>query len=254
MTGAGISVAAGIPDFRTPGTGLYSKVAELGLPYPEAIFSLEYLRERPLAFYKVANGFLTHKVKPVKAHYFIKKCADEGILQINYTQNIDGLELDAGLSLDQLVQAHGHMRSARCIDCQVERDMAEFYTHVDREQVLYCHECNGIVKPDIVFFGEQLPHRFASQFYQIEQSDLVVIMGTSLKVYPFASLLSAMAPNTPVVLLNRENPGLDMDNLLFLPGDIEQSVEALARDVGWELDTPLSTIPEEGAGDEGEKA
>ena len=117
MTGAGISVAAGIPDFRTPGTGLYAKVGELGLPYPEAIFSLEFLRDNPLPFFKIANGFLTYKAKPVKAHNFIKRVSDKGQLLVNFTQNIDGLELDAGVPEGLLIQAHGHMRSAHCVEC-----------------------------------------------------------------------------------------------------------------------------------------
>jgi NAD-dependent SIR2 family protein deacetylase len=233
MTGAGISVAAGIPDFRTPGIGLYAKAAILGLPYPEAVFCLDYLRERPSAFYNIANGFLTFKAKPVKAHHFIKRFSDEGLLQMNYTQNIDGLELEAGLSLEKLVQAHGHMRTAGCIDCGKPSDIDDFFAHVAKETVQYCLECNGIIKPDIVFFGESLPAKFAEQFHQIGRSDLVFVMGTSLKVYPFASLLTALAPGTPVVLLNRENPGINMDHLLFLPGAIEDSVAMLAEEFGW---------------------
>lgn len=113
LTGAGISVAAGIPDFRTPGTGLYSRVQELGLPYPEAIFSLDYLRERPIAFFRMAKGFLNYKASPVLAHKFMARMDREQQLLKVMTQNIDGLELDAGLQLDKLSQAHGHMRSAR---------------------------------------------------------------------------------------------------------------------------------------------
>lgn len=235
LTGAGISVAAGIPDFRTPGTGLYAKVKQLGLPYPEAIFSLDYLRDRPEAFFKMANGFLTYKARPVKAHYFIRKFADEGKLFYNFTQNIDGLELEAGVSLDQLVQAHGHMRTAHCIDCSAARPMEDFYESVSREQVLYCNECNGIVKPDIVFFGEQLPFKFAATFNEVRKADLVIVMGTSLKVFPFAGLMSVVAEETPVVLLNRENPGIDREKFLFVQGDIEDSVEQLAKDFDWEL-------------------
>lgn len=235
LTGAGISVAAGIPDFRTPGTGLYAKVKQLGLPYPEAIFSLDYLRDRPEAFFKMANGFLTYKAKPVKAHYFIRKFQDEGKLFYNFTQNIDGLELEAGVSLDRLVQAHGHMRTAHCIDCSAGRPMEDFYASVSREEVLYCNECNGIVKPDIVFFGEQLPFKFSATFGEVRKADLVIVMGTSLKVFPFAGLMSVVDDETPVVLLNRENPGIDREKFLFIQGNIEDSVEGLVRDFEWEL-------------------
>lgn len=246
MTGAGISVAAGIPDFRTPGTGLYAKVDQLGLPYPEAIFSLDFLREDPLPFFKIANGFLTFKAKPVQAHKFIKKVADEGQLLINFTQNIDGLELDAGLPENLLIQAHGHMRSAHCIECGIEAPISEFFSHVSREEVFYCPRCGGttdseergVIKPDVIFFGEQLPMSFRSKMTDIEHSDLVFVMGTSLKVYPFASLLSIVAPGVPIVLLNREDPGcIDTDQhpFVFLQGDIEDSVKKLAEDLGWVL-------------------
>lgn len=251
LTGAGISVAAGIPDFRTPGTGLYSKVAELGLPYPEAIFSLEFLRANPEPFFKIANGFLTYKAKPVKSHYFMKKLADEGVLLMNFTQNIDGLELEAGLPEELLVQAHGHMRSARCCQCNLSAPITEFFEHVAQEKVMYCASCNvpeaegaeaarnGIVKPDIIFFGENLPFHFLARMHTMSDADLIIVMGTSLKVFPFAGLLDLINPGVPVVMVNRENPGridTNRNPVLFLQGEIEESVAKLAEDLGWELD------------------
>jgi NAD-dependent SIR2 family protein deacetylase len=260
LTGAGISVAAGIPDFRTPGTGLYAKVAELGLPHPEAIFSLDYLKENPLPFFKIANGFLTYKASPVKSHYFIKKVADEGQLLMNFTQNIDGLELDAGVPQELLVQAHGHMRTAHCIECGASAPITEFFAHVALEKVFYCVNCDdpeseirGIVKPDVVFFGETLPASFALNVRKITQADVVFVMGTSLKVFPFAALLHYIEPGVPVVLVNREDPGsvdTDRNPLVFLKGEIEHSIAKLAEDLGWELNGPGRAA--EGAEDAGE--
>jgi len=91
LTGAGLSVAAGIPDFRTPGTGLYSKLQEYNLPFPEAIFSIDYFKKKPVAFLGLAKEMLTKDYEPTLGHKFIKKLQDEGILLMNLTQNIDDL-------------------------------------------------------------------------------------------------------------------------------------------------------------------
>jgi NAD-dependent histone deacetylase SIR2 len=235
LTGAGISVAAGIPDFRTPGTGLYARVEELGLPYPEAIFSLDYLKATPEPFFKIANGFLTYKARPVKAHYFMKKIYDEGLLLKAFTQNIDGLELEAGIPLGSIMQAHG---SSRCCDCKEEVPIGDFFASVSREEVLYCVNCEGgIIKPDIVFFGEALPSQFHDTIMDVAKADLVFVMGTSLKVYPFAMLIDLIQKIVPIVLVNREAPDAfdGRENMLFLQGDIEDSLSTLAESVGWDL-------------------
>jgi len=88
------------------GTGLYSKVAALGLPKPELIFHLEFFKSQPEIFYSLAGSLLINNdaINPVKAHHFIKKCADEGVLLKCFTQNIDGLELNAGLDDSYLIQ------------------------------------------------------------------------------------------------------------------------------------------------------
>jgi NAD-dependent SIR2 family protein deacetylase len=239
LTGAGISVAAGIPDFRTPKTGLYSQLKDFGLPHPEEIFSLEFLLHAPEPFYAVANRYLQYKVQPTLAHHFIRQFVDQGTLIMDYTQNIDGLELDVGIPSDLLVQAHGHMRSAHCSSpkCRAEADMRLYTRHVRSEEVLYCKTCkDGIVKPDIVFFGEKLPKEFSQKFRKIEKADLVFVMGTSLKVAPFSTLLGSLPESTPLVVLNHTNPtsgAPPRENFLFLEGDIQASVQALMEDIGW---------------------
>ena len=149
VTGAGISVAAGIPDFRTPKVGLYAQLKAFGLPHPEDIFSLDFLIDHPQPFYTVANRFLRFDhAKPSLAHRFIKRCADESILSMAYTQNIDGLELDVGIPSQLLVQAHGHMRSAHCCNrrCMLEANLRAFMRCVKREEVMHCKHCAiGIV-------------------------------------------------------------------------------------------------------------
>lgn len=91
-------------------------------------------------------------VKPVISHRFIKKVDDEGMLLKAVTQNIDGLEIDAGLPVDKLIQAHGHMRSITCIGCKKKGDMPTWNIAIDKQEVMKC-ECGGLFKPDVVFFG-----------------------------------------------------------------------------------------------------
>jgi NAD-dependent SIR2 family protein deacetylase len=93
----------------------------------------------------------------------------------------------------------------------------------------------GLVKPDIVFFGEALPKIFHSSFETIRHADLVIVMGTSLKVFPFAFLVSCISDDVPVVLINRENPGIERNHLLFLPGDIQENIVKIAKDLNWNI-------------------
>jgi NAD+-dependent protein deacetylase sirtuin 2 len=103
MTGAGISVSCGIPDFRSPGTGLYDNLQQYDLPHPEAIFTLDFFLEKPQAFYEFAQNFDLTKFDPSPTHFFIKMLNDKGILVKNATQNIDNLEEKTGIPMEKVV-------------------------------------------------------------------------------------------------------------------------------------------------------
>lgn len=263
LVGAGISVAAGIPDFRTPKTGLYAQVKKLGLPVPEDIFSLEFFLHNPRPFYSIAKEFLFYNdLKPVLAHRFMKAAQSSKQLLMVYTQNIDGLELQAGILEKNIVQAHGHMRSAHCVTCKSEYSMKEFELHCQQDRLFFCPKCNpdpnpafvdttnsevsadtktyhcdsgGVVKPDIIFFGEKVSRPFHRRLQKIADADLVIVMGTSLKVSPFSQLLGLVPESTPLVIVNKELPKIARQNVLFLPGDIEASLQTLAEQIGWSL-------------------
>ena len=118
MTGAGISVSAGIPDFRSPKTGLYANLQEYDLPTPESMFNLAFFKKKPEPFYKLASDFLSvDKYQPTVTHHFIKMLHDRGIVKRYLTQNIDNLEAKVGFSPDDVVQAHGANTGAKCAKC-----------------------------------------------------------------------------------------------------------------------------------------
>ena len=117
--GAGISTNSGIPDFRTPGSGLYSNLAALNLPYPEAVFSLQFFRDDPQPFYTLAESLYPGTYKPTLTHTFVRLLQDKGILLRCFTQNIDTLERMAGVKADKIVEAHGSFATSRCIDCKL---------------------------------------------------------------------------------------------------------------------------------------
>jgi NAD-dependent SIR2 family protein deacetylase len=104
MAGAGLSVSAGIPDFRTPGTGLYDNLEKYKLPFPTAIFELRYFREFPEPFYLLAKEMFPGKWEPTPGHYFVKLLEEKGVLLHAFTQNIDTLERVAGVSDHLLVE------------------------------------------------------------------------------------------------------------------------------------------------------
>ncbi|XP_032684679.1 NAD-dependent protein deacetylase sirtuin-2 isoform X2 [Odontomachus brunneus] len=210
MAGAGISTSAGIPDFRSPSSGLYHKLDKYNLPHPQAIFELDFFIKNPEPFFTLARELLPEGFKPTVSHYFIRLLWEKGLLLRHYTQNIDTLERVAGLPADKLVEAHGTFHTGRCLKCRAPYTLSWMKEKIIEGVIPKCEECEeGVVKPDIVFFGEMLPERFhLLTGRDFAQADLLIIMGSSLVVQPFASLIDRVRPNCPRLLINNEKVGM----------------------------------------------
>ncbi|XP_004602947.1 NAD-dependent protein deacetylase sirtuin-3, mitochondrial isoform X1 [Sorex araneus] len=237
MAGAGISTASGIPDFRSPEIGLYSKLQKYDIPYPEAIFELSFFFHNPKPFYTLAKELYPGNYRPNVTHYFLRLLHDKGLLLRLYTQNIDGLERVAGIPASKLVEAHGTFATATCTVCQRNFPGQDFWADVLQDRIAHCPICTGVIKPDIVFFGEQLPQRFFLHVTDFPMADLLIILGTSLEVEPFASLSEAVWRSVPRLLINKDVVGSfawgPRSKDVIQLGDLVQSVEKLVELLGW---------------------
>ena len=206
LTGAGTSVAAGIPDFRTPGIGLYSNLDKYNLPYPEAVFDISYFPDNPGPFYQVTKSLLPGSYKPVTAHYFPVLFQRHKLLRRFYTQNIDGLDIDAGLDPDNVVECHGGFHTLTCLECGEKSEFKDYQKELESGEIVHCRNCKtGLIKPDVVFFGEPLPDRFHELTDDdFEAADLLIVMGSSLQVSPCNSLPAYCNDKCVRVLINRD--------------------------------------------------
>ena len=246
MCGAGISVNSGIPDFRSRETGLYSKKGNSDL------FSLKTLVEEPNRFYSfLKESFLplvSGSVKPTLTHCFFKLLEEKKLLKRIYTQNIDSLEEKVGIDEDLIVTAHGSFKTAHCLTCSFSISPSEmnfhFWEKISSGEIPSCPKCKSILRPDIVFFGEPLHQRYNSLNYKdLSDCDLLIVLGTSLVVYPFASLLTIAPMLTPRLLINKELTGpFTKSHLRYnyrdvaFQGDCDEGVSALADALGWKDD------------------
>jgi len=240
MLGAGISTSAGIPDFRSPETGLYANLARLNLPFPEAVFEINFFRNNPIPFYTLAKEMQPSQYRPTPTHSFIKLLADKQLLHICLTQNIDTLERRAGVPAKLIVEAHGSFATQCCIKCKRPFDDKKMKEAVMNERVPHCEnkKCGGLVKPDIVFFGEGLPASFHQAIPKLMDADLLIVIGTSLTVHPFASLALLAPEGCPRVLINQEKVGDfgSREDDIILLGRCDDIIRDLAKELGWDED------------------
>ena len=274
ITGAGISTSLGIPDFRSS-QGFYSMVQHLGLSDPQEVFDLDIFNNDPKLFYSIAHMILppNHIFSPL--HSFIKLLQDKQKLLRNYTQNIDNLESYAGISKEKLIQCHGSFATASCITCGYQVDGEIIFPEIKNKQIPYCPKCNeikqsilkskkkkqrknyddydddedeetyfhesfGVMKPDITFFGEQLPENFKIAINQdINKVDLVIVIGTSLKVAPVADIVGKIPELVPQILLNKD-PINHCQFDVSLLGYCDDIASYIANELGesWDLPHP----------------
>lgn len=236
LSGAGLSTSAGIPDFRSPETGLYANLARLQLPYAEAVFDMGYFARDPAPFYALARELYPGRWRPTIAHAFVRLLHEKGMLLKHFTQNIDCLDREAGVPAGKIVEAHGSFARQSCINCKAPYPAEAMKEHVAKGEVPRCGGCDGgLVKPEIVFFGEALPAEFFDNMDLLGRADLCIVMGTSLTVQPFAALPGMVPKGVPRVLINLERVGGlggQPDDVLLL-GDCDEGVCQIAHACGW---------------------
>ena len=243
ITGAGISTAAGIPDFRSK-EGCFAQVQKkYNLSYPEQLFQLSSFKKNPKPFYDFCKSFNIDHCKPTKTHLFMGYLCKKKLVRKIYAQNVDGLELKAGVPVDKMIFAHGKITEAACSNCNKSYDINILRDqYVMQDKILYCSTCGNPVKPKVIFYGESLPLSFILNFICIFRCDLAFIMGSSLRVYPFNQLPNKLPSGAWRIFVNkvRVNEIFDFDNSfkkdLFLRGYTDQIVENLVKDIGWEDD------------------
>ncbi|KAF8972683.1 DHS-like NAD/FAD-binding domain-containing protein [Flammula alnicola] len=279
LTGAGISVSCGIPDFRSR-DGLYASLKNKGeydLDDPQQMFDIRYFKENPSVFYSFASQIYPSNFVPSPCHRFIKAVEDHGKLLRNYTQNIDTLETLAGVK--QVLQCHGSFAMASCLQCRQHVPGTDIEADILSQKVPLCKVCNaipsvpikpkrkkgkkkakgqwdsdiedesdgpvyppGIMKPDITFFGEKLTDEFDNSLAEDRfKVDLLLIIGTSLKVSPVAEITSHLPHSIPQILINK-TPIRHINPDIVLLGNADDIVLYLCKELGWELPLPREPV------------
>lgn len=281
LSGAGVSVSCGVPDFRSAG-GVYETVLErFDLADPQAIFDLTEFRLNPNLFYSFAKDIMpSESLRPSPTHGFIAELDRRGKLLRNYSQNIDGLEHRAGISSSRLVLCHGSFLTATCMlrTCRKQVWGSLIVDDVKAGKVPMCQFCSAaaarrrskesddddedddddddasewasVMKPDIVFFGEGLPESVSRNLqHDAPRADLVLVLGTSLQVAPVSHIPRLFRDNVPRLLVNRELVGYNFD--VELLGNCDVIVGELCRKLGW---TPGGAVEVKSELDRAEKA
>jgi NAD-dependent deacetylase len=206
FTGAGISTASGIPDFRSPHSGLWSNVD------PLAVASIYGFRQNPEAFYKWIRPLagVTLEARPNQAHLALAALEEKGHLRAVITQNIDMLHTRAGSKT--VYELHGHLREATCVHCFAVYPAEPIIMKFLQDGLLpRCQQCNGVIKPNVILFGEQLPFsEFRGAQDAARRADLMVIVGSSLEVAPASDLpMLASRNGAKLIVVNLESTPMD---------------------------------------------
>jgi len=209
LTGAGISTESGIPDFRSPGSGLWTKHD------PAKVASVSAFMRNPGAFYELNMQWWNEyffNAEPGAAHLALARLEKQGFLAGVITQNIDGLHRKAGS--EKVYEVHGHMRTCRCISCS-ESYPFEFLVNQfnSGKNPPRCERCRGVLRPDIVLFEDPLGQDFFYASRDLSRCRLLIAIGSSLQVYPVASLPERVRQ---LVIINRDATPWDAEAKLVI--------------------------------------
>ncbi len=228
LTGAGVSTPSGLPDFRGP-QGLW-RTHDL-----EEVSTLAGFHRDPQAFYSfwLWRFERMRQAQPNPVHKFLAALEERGILRGVITQNIDGLHQRAGSI--RVLEVHGHVRSASCVSCGSTYSMSWLAAEVGRTGLARC-PCGGLVKPQVVLFGEPLTPDFDLAQREVAEADLLFVLGTSLTVWPVAGLVPfAVSHGASLIIANAEPTPYDDLADVLLRGDLVDMTRLLARELGVDL-------------------
>jgi NAD-dependent deacetylase len=230
LTGAGISVPSGIPDFRTPGVGLWENVD------PMEVAHIDAFRADPVRFWSFyGQRFATLGAKqPNGAHRALVELERRGLLDAVITQNIDMLHRKAGTR--ELIEVHGSIASCSCPACGTRASLADVHARLERaaDGVPRCEACERALKPDVVLFGELLDPPALERARELcAGADVLLCVGSSLEVYPVAALPQLTLDTGGALAIVTQGPTpLDDVAAVRLHGDVEQELRALADALG----------------------
>jgi NAD-dependent deacetylase len=228
LTGAGVSVPSGIPDFRTPETGLWEKVDPMEVAH---IGVFERDPERFWSYYRPRFQALGDK-EPNRAHEALAELERRGLIEGVITQNIDRLHRAAGS--ENVIEVHGSIETSSCLACAASFGLEEAEELFDERGVAICSACGGAVKPDVVLFGELLPEEAMARATELaEGADLMLCVGSSLAVHPVAGLpqLTLSGGGSLAIVTKGETP-YDGDAELKLEGEVDEELAALVAALG----------------------
>ena len=225
LTGAGLSTSSGIPDFRSPNSGLWRNVD------PMAVASIWGFHEHPQVFYRwfLPLAQQMRDARPNAAHYALAGIERAGLLHMLITQNIDELHQRAGSN--SVVELHGNLRSASCLECGQREPISVFWPAAERGEVPHCGVCGGLVKPDVILFGEPLDYdSLKAAQHAALQCDIMLAAGSSLEVEPAADLpYLAQRRGARIILINRQPTVADSIADLIIRGDVTSLLPKLAE-------------------------
>lgn len=228
LTGAGVSVPSGIPDFRTPGTGLWENVD------PMEVAHISVFESDPVRFwtyYRPRFHTLGEK-RPNRAHEALAELERRGLIEGVVTQNIDRLHRAAGSR--EVVEVHGSIETSHCAECGERFGLEQVEGLFDAEGVARCSRCGGPVKPDVVLFGEMLPLAAIERAQEMAGvAELMLCVGSSLEVFPVAELpqLTLGAGGRLAIVTKGPTPYDDAAELK-LGGEVDEELTALLTALG----------------------
>lgn len=230
FTGAGISTESGIPDFRSPG-GIWSRFDPEDFTIGKFLASEDTRRKQ---WRILLEGGLFSDAEPNRAHRAVAELEKIGKLTCVITQNIDNLHQKAGTSPEKVYELHGNMRWLRCIDCDKRyplEDMVEKYR--SQYDIPECDLCHGILKPDVVFFGELLPETTLKKAtFNATRCDLIIVIGSSLVVYPAASIpMYAKESGAKLVIINNTSTSFDSEADIVIHYSAGEALERILGEV-----------------------